>query len=342
MRILLLSDGLPGHANQAKGLIFHIQQHFGSQKLVIEEQIHPLRHHWMRPLLKLLLNFSSSISRKLVYFAYGFAQLSSSYDLIVSAGGNSSFLNAQLANDLETKNVFIGSLRGLKASLFKTIITLESIHSKNNIIMPFAISSTTFSSTKAAAEKYFGSANDVKVWAMIIGGKGANCDYSENDWRTLAEAMTNLSQKYQIKWLVTTSRRTGLKHERILKNLIPEKILLEAVWYNHEPKKVMNAYLGKAHNIFCTVDSMAMLSESISSGTGTTALVPEKNDISERYQNALNLLQQKKLLKQISINQLLQEDSLLDAKNEDEIEEKIDHYYKKLIEQLIDKNILTH
>lgn len=342
MKILLISDGIPGHANQAKGLIEHLKNFKGEEEVIVNECVYPLKYHWMRPIFRWLLNLQVTFAEKLIYFGYGVKKISTDYDLILSAGGNTSFLNAQLGISLSTNNLYIGSLRGLKPELFKIILTLESLGTKNNILMPFAVCRTTKNNTLQAAKSHFKNEQPHQVWAMIIGGDGAHCHYQKNDWKQLAEAMQVISLNEGIKWLVTTSRRTGLANEKILKSLIPMDIIEEAVWYNHQPQKIMNAYLGRASMVFCTIDSMAMMSEAISSATRTIALRPEKSRLEERYQNALNQLQQQQLLTVIEIEKFSKSNlSSPDSASNEELENKINTIYQKLMSSLESTGIVN-
>ena len=304
MRILLLSDGVPGHVNQAKGLIQHLSEIVYEANIQIDEKVITLKYRWMRILLRVILNNELARLYFIIRFAYGNPGINGTYDLIISAGGNTSFLNAELAKNLNIHNIFIGSLRKLKASLFTVVMTLEPVNVGNNIIMPFAPCLTTLKSTREAAKKYFGKDEDEKIWLMIIGGNGARCEYTEDDWQLIADAMKYFSEQFNIKWLLTTSRRTGLENEKLLKTKIPSDILEAAVWYNHHPEKVMQAFLGRASLVFCTVDSMSMLTESISSCSQTIAILPGKHHMTKRYMNALDNLKSEQLLSLITIEDL--------------------------------------
>lgn len=336
MKILLLSDDVPGHVNQAKGLIQHISKMVSKNNIEVDEKIIPLRRRWMRILLREILNKNLTPLNFCFRLAYNLPEIDSSYDLIISAGGNTSFLNAEMAKKLVIPNIFIGSLRKLKSSLFTVVLTLEPIGSKNNIIMPFAPCLTTLKSTTEASKKHFGKANDEKVWLMIIGGDGARCEYTRDDWRLLADAMQYFSEQFNIKWLLTTSRRTGLENEKILKSQIPTDILDDVVWYNHQPEKVMQAYLGRATLVFCTVDSMSMLTESISSCSKTIAIIPQKHQMTKRYQQALKKLERQKLLTLVDINKVKKTvtSSFDKLSNNDLMQKKVAESYQILSEKL--------
>jgi len=50
-----------------------------------------------------------------------------------------------------------------------------------------------------------------RLWTMLIGGRSRSHDFQNADWEKLAEGMTALAETEGIRWLVTTSRRTGIR-----------------------------------------------------------------------------------------------------------------------------------
>jgi hypothetical protein len=301
MKILLLSDGIPGHVNQSKGLIQLLKQK--NPNIVCDEILVKLRHKWLRAILKLGLNKSWRFIKSILFFAYRINHELDikDYDLILSAGGNTSYINAQLAKNNKIKNIFIGSLRNLDANLFSINLTIEKTPYKNNLVMMVAPCLTTREATIYESENYFKKYNDKNIWLMVIGGDGAGCTYSYKDWTDLVKSMIAKSESLGIKWLITTSRRTGIENEKIIKNLVPKDIIFEAIWFNHKPKKKMSAYLGMASKTFCTADSMSMISESIFSCTQTTVLMPETCKMTKNYHNALVRLENNDLIKTVPI-----------------------------------------
>ncbi len=339
MKILILSDSIPGHHNQAVGLAGLID------RLIEPSDYDVIRiklvHKWLRPLLRWVLNKNGHWIEILILKAYSIepSNVHKAYDLIISAGGNTSYYNAFLAQKLQLNNIFIGSLRQLSNRLFKVCMTIEPIHCSNNLVMPFAPSLISYQSTQLAAKTYLDEhpLKFTKCWLMIVGGDGGGCHYCDEDWLNLIKGMKVLSEKHQVKWLITTSRRTGLDAEQFLIKNIPSNIVEQAVWFNHNPKKIMQIYLGIAQKSFCTIDSMSMLTESISSCTPTIALSPTNYHPVERFKNAVERFSREGYLQAGTISKLDKYIDLNTSKNiKDEIEVAFLHLINKLKKMLFD------
>lgn len=294
-RALLISDGIPGHANQAKGLLSWLEDEID---LSVDERVVKLKTKALaRPIAKLLLNRSAF--SKLVVACYKHdIDLNNKPDFIVSAGGNTSFLNAALAKFWGCPNFFLGSLRGLKPESFSAVLTLEpvieGVDHPNNIVVDFPPSLVTPEKAAVAAEQYKQQLPELcnaKLWTLVVGGDGAGFEYDKSDWLQLAAQANELAERHDIKWLITTSRRSGVKAEQILKANIKQEYIAEAVWWSEKPKKVMLAYLGLAEKAFVTADSMSMITECFSSGTPAYAIKKGENQANKKYLNALDKLE---------------------------------------------------
>ncbi len=141
---------------------------------------------------------------------------------------------------------------------------------------------------------------------MLIGGDGAGAKYQDSDWQNLALQMNQLAAQHHIQWLVTTSRRTGASAEQILKHTLKPDFLADAVWWSEAPRPVTSAYLGLCEVVYCTVDSMSMMMESVSAMRPVVAVIPQHFSPDHNFQNAMDRLQQQKLLLQTNIAQLNQ------------------------------------
>ena len=98
LRVCLLSDGVPGHVNQARGLVRRIA---AIQEVDCQEITVPMRLPFLRPLLRLVQNSRRSGAYRLARLIYAsWPDLDEAPELIISAGGNTSFVNALLAQQL--------------------------------------------------------------------------------------------------------------------------------------------------------------------------------------------------------------------------------------------------
>ena len=228
-------------------------------------------------------------------------------DLIISTGGNTAFLNAALAQQLGCQNYFIGSLRGLRPSLFSKVLTIEPIGANNNIVMPLAPvpSDREAQHTAATALRHEQQIPaEQPLWTLLIGGATDEYSYQAEDWQALAGELNRLARQHSIRWLITSSRRTGIEVEQQLAAALAPELIADATWYGQQPRKVMAAYLGAADAVFCTEDSLSMLTEAIASGKPVVALQPARMQPAARYEAALERLSQRQWLSRQPVTQL--------------------------------------
>jgi len=288
LNILLLSDGLPGHVNQSRGLINWLsgRYHCTVTDLEISLRLKSLT----RVLLPHLLH-ETRWGAAITPYCYGKgSHLPAAPDLIVSAGGNTSFLNVALARRWEVPNVFLGSKRRLRSDDFAAHLTLESTGEPHNIVMmlaPTLIDPQQLESKGDELRRSLGLAADEKLNMLAIGGDGAGYHYDAESVQQLAQLMVQEHQRSGRRWLLTTSRRTGKVLEQQLKHSIPAELLADCVWWSEAPRKVMAAYMGAADQLFITADSMSMIAEAIASARPTVILQPERAQPEPRYREAL-------------------------------------------------------
>jgi mitochondrial fission protein ELM1 len=225
--------------------------------------------------------------------------------MVLSAGGNTSFLNAMLGRQDACPSLFIGSLRRLHADLFTIVFTLEPVGSSHNIVMtipPSIIDVDELNEERQSLQE--GCANDAPLFAIFIGGDGAGFSYSTQDWQLLAKGMIAVSAETRCRWLLTTSRRTGKQAEQVLRSLIPYELLQDAVWYAEKPRPAVRLFLALASCVFVTSDSMSMLADAISSGRQTVALRPHQSHPDKRYHSALQGFQQHQYMQMLDFSDM--------------------------------------
>ncbi len=288
LRILLLSDGLPGHANQSRGLVSWLSQRYSC---MVEELDVSLR---FRPLARVLLPCLLHGGRLGAAITPGFYRTAPSLSqvpgLIISAGGNTSFLNVALAQRWQIPNVFLGSKRRLHSDDFAAHLTLEPTGEPNNIVMtlaPTLVDPQQLQHKGQELRSTLGLAAEEKLNMVAIGGNGAGYQYDSQSVQQLVQLMVQEHHRTGRRWLLTTSRRTGAALEQQLKGAIPAELLADAVWWSEAPRKVMAAYMGAADMLFVTADSMSMIAEAIASTRPTVVLQPEKAQPEPRYHEAL-------------------------------------------------------
>jgi len=289
-RLWILSDGITGHSNQAIGIANLL---FGD-KIKIEKVSARLRIPALsRPLLNFLHNrlgarpWVCSLTRLL--YSDNIPTERTLSEILISAGGNTRFLNAASGG----ANIFIGSLRRLNGNLFRVLLTMEPAGCGTNVIMTLPPSRLSPESADLEGTQCrnrlikAGEAPNSKLWTLLVGGDGAGFSYSEKDWYNLASLAKQLAQQHNIRWLVTTSRRTSAFGQQYLKKTLDDRVVAEASWNGEPQKGTLIEYVGASERVFCTADSMSMLGDALNAGKPTYALMPLEATPNQRYKEAL-------------------------------------------------------
>ena len=285
LNALVLSDGLPGHVNQSRGLVRWMGERFevNATEVSIALRAKPVAR-W------LAAAFANGDGGLRAFRAFYRGELpDAAPDLIISAGGNTASANVLLARHWRCANVFLGSRRRVDARGFTAHMTLEPTGEANNIVMNIAPSPLLPAGIAAAGQR-FAAERDLSgetLWLMACGGNGAGIAYRAADWRRLGAWMNDIAARYRIRWLVSTSRRTGAAAEAALRDALAPASVAYAVWWHTRPERLLGAMMGAAERLFVTADSMAMICECIASGKAVTLVTGGRGQPNQRYRDAL-------------------------------------------------------
>jgi mitochondrial fission protein ELM1 len=255
--------------NQSIGISKALESELPHERVAISFQ---LRFKILRPLMRALANFFPLLLNRftLTLFYRHDALPSKPPTLILSAGGNTLFANAAIARMYGVSNVFSGTTKGYRHKLVRLVFTVSPLeNTTNNVVLdlPPANFSTAPGDKQTKSVRRF--------YALLVGGEGAGYHYQDADWRLLAAALGEISQREGSKWLLTTSRRTGEQFESLLRLAVPSECCERAVWYATEPAKVVKSFLSECEAVFCTEDSLTMISEAIYAHKPVITLQPE-------------------------------------------------------------------
>lgn len=287
MNIWILSDNIPGHVNQARGLVSCIEL---LQPVTVTEISAILVRPWLRRALASALNRDWTGAGQLVESSYNCSSLpATAPDLIVSAGGNTSFLNIALARRYQCANFFLGSLRQLDASGFTAVLTLDPVAAVDNIVMPVLPTLiNTQALREAAGQAQFD--REHPIFALMIGGHGSGYRYGSADWLHLARGVNTAFVETDARWVISTSRRTGKAAEQEIRAHLDTDAIADAVWFADQPDNRTLQYLACADRVYCTEDSLTMLYECIAAAGKVIALAPDAADPPLRYAAKINRL----------------------------------------------------
>ena len=312
LRVWVLSDDQPGHLNLSRGVVLALRRLDPVQDTCITFR---LRMGLARNLLRALLNhISIPLPVSLLKLFYVIDALpASGCDLIVSAGGKTSFANAWLARTLRVPNIFFGSLRRLSPQLFNLVLTLEPADATPVSLvldLPPGIIDENTLSAQAAQFREQHELVDQRCWCMLIGGDGAGYHYHGPDWQALAQAMNRLAAHYAIRWLVVSSRRTGYPAAQQLRHLLEPDSLAVQCWHDSGDEYHAGAFMGTAEKVFVTEDSMTMLGEAISARRPVYSLRPRQVQPDTRYRNMIQRFAGRHLLCRFTLDELARQPEL--------------------------------
>lgn len=295
--VWVISDGIVGHYNQSKGVMLALHQLYNIEEHWVELK---LRSGGTRSILRLLLNaFNARLPLGLLSLFYSGALPVQVPDLLVGAGGKSSFAVAWLAKQFRAQSIFTGSLRGLNPEFFSAVLVIDPESASQYITLetaPMPVTRAMLISAAAGWKKLHETidppmtASEPVYWTLLIGGDGAGASYSEADWHNLALQINTIAAQQGIRWLITTSRRTGAAAEQILQANINPSFIADAVWWSMAGRPVMQEFLGLAEVVVCTVDSLSMLTEAVVAQKQVIAIQPALFKPNPRYQMALDRL----------------------------------------------------
>ena len=120
-----------------------------------------------------------------------------------------------------------------------------------------------------------------RVGTLLVGGRSRSQCFVEADWLMLGRQLNRLASEQGWRWLIATSRRTGPDVEKLLQSTIRPEYILDAVWWDAAPRKVVRPFLGHADMVLVGKDSMTMISEAVCSGRPVMIYEPRERTPSQ-------------------------------------------------------------
>lgn len=301
MRILVLYDGKLGHLSQSYGFAQLIASRLPAD-VTINTCSAKARLKLLNKPLRQLACLPSSQASRAVLSGYTFADgQPSRADMVVSFGGNVVALNIALSRCWGVPNILIGNSYGLPPSLIAVHATAQGSDADNAVATGVALSKTDPAFCQRAGQLLARSAN-TPLWTLLVGGDGSGYHYSKEDWQQLGRAMQTLSERHGIRWLVSTSRRTDAVGVEALRRYATPQCCEAAIWYGVSSTDSLDAYLGAGERLFCTEDSMSMLSEAVAMSKPVVSLRPGAVCAKRVHSAMLTHLEDSGLIQRESVN----------------------------------------
>jgi len=305
-RILVIHDGKPGHFSQSYGLARLI----ASRCTRCDCEISSLRAKPRLKLLNRLLRYAAASQnaflQKLILLFYRHTPLpSEAIDLVISFGGNVVALNIALSQYWRIPNVLVGSSYTIPESMISAHVSLKGDMGDSNAVASRLVVCRTEPRRCHRAGRAL-RANGQRLWAIFVGGDGSGYRYHDADWHRLGAALQAMSAQYGVRWLVSTSRRTGRQGNAILRSYLDASVCAASIWYEDESSEPLDAFIGAASRLFCTEDSLSMLAESLAMAKPVISLRPTDSSPSKTHRDALAYMVNMGLLLQLDFSALAQ------------------------------------
>ena len=267
MKVLLISDGRPGHENLSAGIVAAL----GRRNATRVERVLVRRGAWPGPVTALTtrLGLSPATVLSLIY-GQAAADLPDA-DVVVSAGAETLAANIAAARHLAAANIFYGSLRHFRPSDFSLVLTsyARSATSANIVraLKPSALDPDTLAAADAGTRL-----------GLLVGGPTTGISYDDGDWQALESLVRETFGKAGIRWLVSNSRRTPAPASAMLRQMAgepngPIEMLIDV---GEPDAPSLEGLLASVDGVICTADSSSMISEVVWARRRLLCLEPDR------------------------------------------------------------------
>ncbi len=256
-RLLILSDGKPGHVNQAIAF---------ARILGCEYEVAPVSFNFSgAKALSYILDRCGICWRWL----FNVRLTRKNYAAVVSAGSATYYANRTLARQLSCLSIAIMFPRGYRLG-FDLIIAQQHDHppkSEQILALPVNLSLSVPAGIiePKAGERYLG---------LIVGGDSNHGVLSADRLKSQIDQILTQFPGYKV-WL-TTSRRTSSAVETMLATYDYDF----SVFYSQQQINPIPDFLEHCEVVFITADSSSMISEAVSNGKASVEILPVSDSFS--------------------------------------------------------------
>ncbi len=258
-RLLILSDGKPGHVNQSIAFARYLGLPYALHRVSFK--------YPAGKALSYLLDRVGIYSKQL--FITDFQ--SGEYSAVVSTGSGTYYANRTLARLLGCKSVAVMLPKGYRF-VFDLIIAQQHDNPPvrpNIVTVPINLN---YVEPQGVVKPQSGN----RYIALIIGGDSRHLQMDVAFLQQQVVQILALFPEHEV-WL-TTSPRTPLAVEQMLRQFSFSR----AVYYSAEPVNPIPDFLEYSDYVFLTADSSSMISEAISFGRSCVEVLPPSDHLPEK------------------------------------------------------------
>jgi mitochondrial fission protein ELM1 len=282
LKILLLSDGRPGHYHLAEGVAASI-----ARRRPVDVQRMDIRlRRWLpaptRTLTAMLRH--AMAPERILRIGYGLAAGDlPPADLVVSAGGDTLVANAAAARRLGTRNIFCGTLRRMPPEAVSLVVSSYARHAALPrhlvTLKPSGIDPDSIGRERLKLEP----GEAPRVIGVLIGGDGGRFRYEAEDWRRLIGFLEAMTNAHETRWIISTSPRSPQSVADALAALAqrPHSRIDTFIDYRTSGPGTIKRVFAAADAILCTEDSSTMMSEAVCARLPVVGVSPRRAGFSD-------------------------------------------------------------
>lgn len=257
-RVLILSDGSPGHFNQSIALCRHLNLDYE-----ITETGFPTAFHK-------ILSYALDWSRIKTDRLFNYDQPRGDYSFVVSAGSSTNYPNKVIAGKLGIPSVIILLPSGYRRD-YDCIVTPSFDRPKpapNVLEVPINLCYLDRETLEQNRTEVLNRHQPRKTpWGILIGGSDHVSDMRVETIKEQLDQIVALAKGKEL-W-VTTSRRTPPEVEDLLQSY-PFDF---QVVFSRDPFNPIPTFIDSCEYLFITSDSTSMISESVSYGNSNVEIL---------------------------------------------------------------------
>lgn len=256
-RLLILSDGKPGHLNQSIAFARHLGYAYDVCPVAFQSR-------WSKA-----VSYLADRCRLRLAGLFHAEPISDNYHAVISAGSGTYYANRVLAHRLGVKSVAIMLPKGYRYD-FDLIVAQQHDDpplQSNVIKLPINL-------TYVEPQGLVVPEADQKYISVIIGGDSQRGNLQPERLQNQLQQVFKLFPEHKF-WL-TTSRRTSRAVETVLR----EFNWAAAIYFFQQQINPIPDFLAHSDYLFLTADSTSMVSEAVSFGTACVEVLPPAGGLS--------------------------------------------------------------
>ena len=285
-RVVILSDGKAGHLNQAKALckqLVKYREDSGYSRENTTVKIVEIRHK--NKFVKMLLNICSMFSTHRCQGCMScmkFCLTKESYenlmklhaDIVISCGSGVAGVNRLFSVENNAKNACVMKPSILKMNKFNMVVLPQHDRTggkEGSVIVtdtvPNLIDEEHMEKCAGKISEIAKLTGPVKI-GVLLGGDNSDFELTEEIAENLLSNIISASQKLDADILFTTSRRTPVAIEKIIKDRLHSEKRCKFLMIANEKNSpfAVGGILGLSDIVVVSGESVSMISEAVSSG----------------------------------------------------------------------------